>query len=276
MACMRFFLITLMLIGVFPLYSSDMHFPWVVYYSDKAPDSAFKPYNPIVLDSEFHPDINPLLADKKEVLGYLNLTEAEEYRLWFKQLKDMGVLIRKNPDWPDSWLIDIRNPKWKKLLLSEIIPSIFVQGFSGLCFDQIDNATLLEDEDPKKYKGMVAAAVDLIATIRSHFPGKRLMMNRGFEIIEYVGNSIDYIMAETLYTNYDFKTKKYMINPDYEEQLALINAGRKMFPHLVVFTLEYWDPADVKMYQKIYALERAQCLRPYVTTIGLNKITPEP
>ena len=59
--------------------ADDFH--WLVYYSDKAPSEAFKGYDLIVFDSQFHPPLRPLLDRGKTLLGYLNLGEASENRL---------------------------------------------------------------------------------------------------------------------------------------------------------------------------------------------------
>jgi polysaccharide biosynthesis protein PelA len=257
---------------------ASAQFPWVVYYSDRASAEDFEPYNPIVLDSDTHPPIASLKNQKKEVLGYIDLGEAEEWRSWFAEVKKENLLIRENPNWKGSWLVDIRNPFWKQLVLEKIIPSILAKGFSGLFFDQLDVSLALEEEDPKKYKGMTAAAVDLVLSIRSRFPDAKLMMNRAYAILPQVGQKIDYELAETLYSKYDFTKKQYFIlkESDYTWQLDQLNQARKTFPHLVLFSLDYWDPADKKMIKKIYSVERAQCIRPYVSSLALDTVIPEP
>lgn len=270
----------MLLLLLFPFFflSADEHFPWVVYYNDKEPVEAFKPYNPIIFETLSHPPLDPLLKMNKEILGYLALGEVSEWHPWFSSLKEQGILVHENNDWPKSWMIDIRQPFWKQLLLTEIIPNIFNQGFTGLFFDQLDVPLEWEKKNPAKYKGMTAAAVDLIKAIRTQFPGKRLMLNRAYEILPQVGNMIDYELAETLYTSYDFQTKKYFVRPsnEFDWQVSQLNKARTQFPHLVVFSLDYWDPKDAAVYKKIYELARHFCIRPYVSTIELDQIIPEP
>lgn len=269
----------LLFLIVFPLILSahEATFPWVVYYNDQAKPEEFEAFNPIILDSQHHPELEPILKTKKEVLGYLNLTEAEDRQPWFQSVKDKGLLIKSNHIWAGGWAVDIRDPFWKDLLVSKIIPEIFAKGFTGLFFDQIDIPIALEKEDPIKYKGMTAAAVDLVQTICKKFAPKRFMLNRGYEILPEVGNVIDFELAETLYSSFDFETKTYYVRPEkeFEWQLEQLNQARKMFPHLVIFSLDYWDPEDTEMIKKIYAIERENCLRAYVTSPDLGTITRE-
>ena len=259
------------------LFTEEPTFPWVVYYGSALPTEALEPYNPILLDRDYPFPLEPLLKKKKEVLGYVNLAEVEDRDPWFSKIKDRGLLIKKNDDWVGSWSIDIRHPYWKDLLLTEIIPGLISQGFTGLFFDQLDISLDHEAKEPAKYKGMGAAAVDLIHSIREKFPHQRIMMNRAYALLPEVGDDINYELAETLYTIYNFETKEYRIRSKQEIdwQLAQLDNARKQFPHLVMFSLDYWDPKDTEMYKKIYAMEREFCLRPYVSTPPLDIIISE-
>jgi len=259
------------------LFSRENKFPWIVYYGEELPAKSFAPYNPIVLDSLSRPSITELIDKKKEVLGYLNLTQASERYSWFPLIKEKGLLISEDEVWQKDWDVDIRNPFWQDVVLNQVIPDIVAHGFTGLFLDQVDIAINFEQNDPIKYKGMAQASIDLIKAIRKKYPSKRLMLNRGFEILPQVGNDVDYLLAETLYTYLDFKTGKYTIRTDaeYDWGMDQINSAQALFPHLVIFSLDYWDPADKEMLKKIYSKERASCLRPYVTTPSLDLITPE-
>ena len=70
--------------------------PWVVYYSDTAPSSAFEPYRLIVLDSHHHPPLRPLSDRGKTLLGYLSLGEVNEGRDYFVEVKAQGFLLQEN------------------------------------------------------------------------------------------------------------------------------------------------------------------------------------
>jgi len=264
--------------GFSAMYARENIHPWVVYYSNKASIDAFESYNPILLDYETHPSLQPLLAMNKEIIGYVNIGEVEERNDCFDELKKENALINNNPDWPGSWSVDIRNQTWQNIILTRLIPDLLDQGFKGIFLDQIDVSLELENSNPKKYKGTTKAAIDLILAMREKFPKIKIWLNRAYEILPDVGHAIDYELAETLYTMYNFQTGKYSIRTKvgFDWQMDLLNKAKDQFPHLIVFSLEYWDPKDTKMYEKIYAMERKLGLRPYVTTPFLDKIIPEP
>lgn len=251
---------------------------WVVYYTDKAPIEAFEAYDICVFDSLTHPPLIPLKQDKKTLLGYVSLGEVEQYRPYFKDVKEQNLFIKENPNWKGSYYVDLRNPLWAKRVIEEIIPRLIRKGFDGIFMDTLDNAEFLEDTDPVLYKGMKEAAINLVKAIRQNYPTLKIMMNRGFQILPKLVNVIDMEMGEVIYTHYNFKTKKYNFQP-IEEQNACLKAlqeAQKSNPHLQVFTLDYWNKNDPKGIAKIYKRQRENGFIPYVATIKLNEIIPEP
>ncbi len=56
---------------------------------------------------------------------------------------------------------------------------------------------------------MKSAAIDLVNAIHQQFPHQRIMLNRAYDIVPEVGNSIGYLLAETLYTFYHFDKNEY-------------------------------------------------------------------
>ena len=72
---------------------SDLSVPWVVHYANKAPISAYDPYEVIIVDSDTHPNLSELKrSGQKIVLGYISVGEVERYRKYFGLVKEAGHL----------------------------------------------------------------------------------------------------------------------------------------------------------------------------------------
>lgn len=256
-----------------PLYCN-----WLVYYNNQAPTSAFAEFNPIALDADVHPALPPLLAEGKTLLGYISLGEVGNYRYYFQQVQQAGILISQDPNYPGSWYVDIRSPFWTNLMITEVLPNIFSQGFQGLIMDNLDIPIYLEEINPSAYSGMTQAAVNLVIAIRNAFPNAPLMMNRAYEIVTDVGNYITYELGESVYTTYDFGTGQYEYQTEdgYQYGLYYLEGALAQFPNLQVMSLDYWDPNDPATVEQIYRVERNNGFVPYVTDISLQNITPEP
>lgn len=270
--------ILLMLTSVMLAGAGASRRPWVVYYSDGAHAEEFRNYDLIVFDSEVHPPLAPIAARGARVLGYLSLCEVERQRNGYAAAKDAGLLAGKNPSWPDSYYVDVRDPRWRKIVVGQLAPKILSSGFQGLFLDTLDDAAELEQRDPKKFRGMKAAAIELVREIRQAAPGTTLMVNRGYDLLPEIAASVDIVLGESVYATYDFATKKYhrVAGEDYRDQVALLTKLRSAKPSLRICTLDYWDPGDRGGMRQIYREERSHGFDPYVATISLDQLVREP
>lgn len=270
-------LLFLAVVAVSPaIAGADM--PWVVYYGDREPVSAFEPFDLVVLDSDVHPRLQPLLDRGKILLGYLSLGEVAGHRDHFAQVRAEGLLVRENTHWAGSWFVDLRDPRWTSRVVEDLVPAILRQGFHGLFIDTLDNAEDLERSDPQTYAGMRDAAVRLVRTIRLHYPDTLIMLNRAYLILPEVATSIDMALGESSYTDYDFATGAYDYCESalYSWQAERLEDARAANPRLELMTLDYWDPEDAAGVARIYARQRARGFAPYVATIALDRIHQEP
>jgi uncharacterized protein (TIGR01370 family) len=252
--------------------------PWLVYYADTAPLEAFDPYGLVVLDREHHPALEPLSDSGKTLFGYISVGEASEDRAEFDRVKSWGILRGENPFWKGSYFVDLRDPRWGKMLIEETIPDILQRGFQGVFLDTLDNPIELERRDPIKNAGMTQAAARLVKAFKLHWPRVPLILNRGYGLLPMVGGTVEYVLGESIYTDYDFETKRYSkVEPAlYREQVEILQNAAKQNPQLKILTLDYWDPADTATIAEIYKTERANGFLPYVATIDLDLIVPEP
>lgn len=252
--------------------------PWLVYYADAEPVEAFQPFDLLVLDSQFHPPL-PVLRDRgKVLLGYISLGEVEQHRPWFDAVRAEGILLQENKFWPGSFFVDVRDRRWVKRVIEDLIPDILHAGFDGLFFDTLDNPLYLEESDPQTYAGMTEAAARLVRAIRLNYPTVPIMLNRGYGLLPEVETAIDMVLGESVYADYDFETQTYgRVEPAlYQEQVDLLQAAKARRPALRVMTLDYWDPADRAGVAEIYRVQRANGFEPYVATIDLDVIVPPP
>jgi uncharacterized protein (TIGR01370 family) len=251
---------------------------WAVIYSSEVTEAELAPFDLLVLDDRHHPPIEPLRAAGKQVLVYLSAGEVEKTRPYFGAVEMEGSLVEENPNWSGAFRIDLRDKRWQWRLIERIIPSLLAQGFDGLFLDTLDTAGYLESLDPVRFAGMTAAAAELVQRIRTRFPQARIMMNRGFALLPAVESSIDALLAESAYARYDFERKTYGLTPEAEYAYAkdLLRALRARRPELAIYSLDYWNPGDAEGIRRIYQVQRANGFRPYVSTILLNGIVPEP
>lgn len=249
---------------------------WALYYAADAEPIAFAPYEMVVLDGDRHPPIGPLVERGKTVLGYLSLCEAASTRSYFGDLRAEGLLLDEHPVWRGSHYIDVRDARWSRRVIEDLIPRLLRRGFTGVFLDTLDDAAMLDRQAGRH--GMREAAIRLVKAIRRHYPDLTLMMNRGYDLLPAVERDVDAVLAESLHGTYDFATKQYrrVSAADTAAQLAVLRAARARRPALRLYALEYWDPEDRDGVAGLYRTARAAGLEPYVATIELDRLVPEP
>jgi uncharacterized protein (TIGR01370 family) len=251
---------------------------WVVVYTEKPKVDEFRDYDLVVLDSTHHPPIRPLIEQRKTVIGYISLGEVENYRDYYKAVEAEGILYEKNPNWPDSRYIDVRDPRWTKRVVEDLIPRILHKGFQGIFIDTLDNPAEMERRDPVKFKGMTEAGANLVKAIRRHHPRIYIMLNRSYEILPSVEGQIDSVLGESVFTEIDFEKKAYRLAaPDvYRLQVQWLTEAKRRQPKLKVYTLDYWPPTDVAGVARIYTEQRKNGFIPYVSVKDLDRVLKEP
>ena len=251
---------------------------WVLYYGADAPPESFADYSLIVLDTDYRSPIRPLLRPGRTVLGYVSLGQAESHRGYFAKVKQAGLLLGPAARWPGSFNVDIRDYRWTNVIIEERIPAVLARGFDGVFLDTLDSAIHLEHSDPHTYGGMTAAAGYLVRVIRERFPHIKIMLNRSYTLLPVVDRYVDFLLGESTYAGYDFVHKRYIRRPraEHDREAKLLAEAKQRRPHLQIMTLDYWEPDDRDFIERIYSSQRALGFVPYVATIKLNHIVPEP
>jgi len=251
---------------------------WGVDYSATSDPVVARDFDLLVLEPDHSRSIAPLRGPGSRLLGYISLGEIERSRPFVDQLDRAEALRAPNPNWPDARLVDLRHPAWRSLVLDQLIPAILAKGYDGIFMDTLDNAEAMEQADPSRNGGMVAAAVDVVRAIRARFPGITIMMNRGYALLPQSAKFVDLVLGEAMATRWNFKTSRYEFTSpeDWTWQADRLRGAKRANPALELATLDYWEPTDEATVTRLYARERAAGFQPYVATLALDRLIPEP
>ncbi|GJE42605.1 endo alpha-1,4 polygalactosaminidase [Methylobacterium soli] len=251
---------------------------WCVFYGEDVDPAVLKGFDIVVLDPGFKGSIEAVTAQGSKAVGYLSLGEIKRDGPFFAALDDPSAILSENPHWPGTYLVDVRSPGWHRLILDVAVPRLLAQGFTGLFFDTLDTPPHLEQLDPERNRGMRGAAIALVQAIRRRHPATTLVMNRGYALLPDLADDIDALVAESLLTTFDPQTRAYRwVDPrTVELQMLALRPLRARAHPLSILSLDYWDPADSATIRTIYDRERRLGHVPYVSTILLDQLVPEP
>ena len=125
---------------------------------------------------------------------------------------------------------------------------------------------------------MTDAAVRLVQSIRSRYPGATIMVNRGYGVLPRIVDDIDMVMGESVRSTYDPVYNDYRLVPDdaYRWQCDRLREVRLLRREVGIFTLDYWFPDDAVGISRLYTEEQANGFTPYVATIDLGRVVTAP
>ena len=221
-------------------------------------------YDLLVVESAHfnYAEISFLKRNNKKVLAYISLGEINENARDFKLLK--STVTDKNMDW-NSYYLDIASEKVKTILESRI-RNIYFMGYDGLFLDNIDNYSTYGVQFH-----LQSNLVAFVKKMRQDFPTKVLIQNSGLELVRHLDSSVDYILVESVFTDYNFAEKKYLMRTpeSMNQRLQAIKQSVKDY-HKKVLLLEYVEEGGaIKNLRKKLNKERI----PYqIAEISLQKI----
>jgi polysaccharide biosynthesis protein PelA len=253
------------------------HPRFVVYYGT-ADVAGLYQYDVAVLDSDVDQAILRKFSVDSLLLGYLSLGEVHQGRSYADKLTRQGLLLSRNPNWPEGQFVDVRDGRWRQLVIHDLVPAILERGFKGLFFDTLDSPAFLEQSDPVAYRGMTDAAAELVLAIRRAFPNLPIMVNRGYAVLPRIASEIDMVMGESVHSTYDAAKKSYVhVAPENVKwQLDRLNDARRICPSMLLFSLDYWSPGDSGGIARVYAEAETNGLVPYVATFDLSQVVTRP
>ncbi len=217
----------------------------------------------------------PVVSGKTVYFAYLSLGEIDSGSNVEKALSAIPgelsrVTLSKNSFW-HSRVADIRRSSFRQALLMQINRDVR-KGFGGLFFDTLDSPLEFRYQHPNKGKGIRLAIKSFIETVHASYPGIRIIVNRGFEILPSLAPLISGVLYEDFCSRFDETTKTYVSVPEEERQLFLgrIRQSKQRNPVLVGLALDYDDPAAPRFFRSCGQMARKDGLLHYTSDWTLS------
>ena len=174
------------------------------FYAGSPPIAELAAHDRVVLDPRLVTDaeVAKLRATGTDVHAYVSIGEIEPSDQFYDSIPQSAVLAT-NEGWNTS-VIDLTSPAWRSLILEKRIAPLARRGFNGLFLDTLDSYHLTKDLERQK-----AALVSLIGEIQTTSPNLKLLLNRGFEVLDALPAKVTGVVAESLYKSFNPSTGEY-------------------------------------------------------------------
>ena len=248
-----------------------------LYYGHHIPLGELRTFDLVVVDPD-HPahQINASRSAPR-IYAYASVTEVQPSRPYYRDIPDHWKLAR-NQDW-QSDVVDQSVAAWPDFFASRVIAPLWERGYRGFFLDTLDSYRLAARFDEQaQQQGLVR----VIETLHQRFPGIRLILNRGFDILPRVRGKVEMVAAESLYRRWNPTSRSYEEVPEQDRQWLLGQLRtvqqRDDLPALVI---DYVAPHDRALARSTAQKILRDGFIPWVTdarlsTIGIGSIEPVP
>lgn len=232
------------------------------FYAPNPPLDELKIFDLVVVD----PDTTGILpqaynSSRSQLFAYLSVGEADPARAWYSRIKP-GWLIADNDTWK-SKVVDLSNQEWRAFFLDEIFEPLWETGYRGFFLDTLDSYRLVKDKG--LHSGLESGLVEIIREIKRRHPEARLIMNRGFEVLEQVKGAAFAVASESLFQNFNPVTGEYGVVAEQDRQWLLQKFAEVQKSGLPVISIDYVAPGNRDLARKTAARIRELGFIPWVT-----------
>jgi len=242
------------------------------YYGALPPVEQLSRFNRVVVEAEnVTPDERKsLLRNGVEVIAYVSLGEVNRTRFWFDEVKESWKR-GENTAW-NSVIVDLQNLEWHRYLLEKRLTPLWNQGYQGFFLDTLDSYMRLfsAEAQAQQRRGLVT----LIAEIYRRFPGVKLVLNRGFEVMPEVFQYADGVVAESLFRRWNPVESRYLEVPKADRDWLLFELQRVVKDyHLAVTVIDYLPSESVELTKQVAQKIDLLGFSPWVSVPELNSIS---
>ena len=231
-------------------------------------------------ESILHPtvDLDPklLAAAGHSALGYLSIGEIAPDAPYRDRAIAFGVPRPMRNDIWKSEVVDLGASEWREFVLQDLAPGIIDKGFDGIFLDTMDAVEMLMGRFPDRAPEFREGLIRLVKDLRLAFPDKRIVVNRGFAVMDELLSEIDGVMVESVFGSFDHKSGAFL-SVDAAQTTAILNlvtpiqtAGKD------VYVLDYANPMEPALGQEISRKASDLGFHTFVSTPALGGISVAP
>ena len=246
--------------------------------------SAHVPTAPLVAHplSIVHPsatmDLDAAHRAGNSVLAYLSVGEVASDAPYRAEIVRRALpLAGRNAEWKSD-LIDLTDPRWAEFLVDDLAAAAAKRGFDGFFLDTLDAVELVAPGNAARTDALRRGLVVVVQRLRAAFPKRRIVVNRGFRAFAELRESIDGVLAESVFGTQDFATKNYRAVAPADTEALLSELRRVAAAGRAVYVLDYADPMAAAATAAMSIADRIRALgfHAFVSTPTLDGVALAP
>jgi hypothetical protein len=207
---------------------------------------------------------------QSKLYAYTSLGEVAADKSYASQIPQLAKVSR-NPAWSTD-VLDQTSSVWRDFYIEKIVAPLWARGFRGVFIDTLDSYQL-SAKTPEQRALQEAGMVETLRQLHNRFPGIRLILNRGFEILPQVHQWVTAVAAESLFQGWDNATHSFVSVNDANQKWLLMQLNKiKNDYRLPVIVIDYAAPKTRELAREISKKIHLAGFIPWVTNPELDML----
>jgi len=247
-----------------PLSASFAHKSALVYYGDTLSYPMAGVHDYIIVEPA-HTNVytHGFSVYKEKIYAYLSVVEQEKRR----EDLDPQWIVGENKEW-NSALCDIANESYQEYLL-ERLSNLKKSGFENFFFDTMDSYMLYAKDTTQKEKYQ-QALIAFLQKVNRRFPEAKIVLNRGFELLESVHTIIEAVLFESYHYRLANNKEEYE-KVSQEEKAWLDGHIEKIKSYGIdIIALDYLPMEEKEKIEETKEIILARGMIPYISVKELD------
>ena len=224
---------------------------YCVNYSATPDLEELKRFDELILSPYARIDIHSLIRSAQLPYAYLSVVEVADDAHYRDQVRKSGIhTVGENTTW-NSAVMDVSDPKWADFVVDVLAKDAVDKGFRGFFLDTADSIAIAEKAEPARKAQFRQGLVNLIKRLKSTYPKRNIILNRGFPLLADLVGTIDGVLVESLFRKYDFKSKSYIAEELAGTKWLLNTLAKVKDAGLDVYILDYVAPTEPKLAREV-------------------------
>ncbi len=249
------------------------------FYGEHPPLDILADFDWVVVQPDALKNPATLAGPHTRVFAYVSLGETETDGPTAHALPAQCRLGENRP-W-HSWVVDQRAAVCRTFYTAHVIAPLLARGYRDFFFDTLDSYRLVLKTQAQR-QAYRNGLVSLIKSIHQADPDGRILLNRGFHLLDALkGQGLVGVAAESLYRGWDQAARRYvaLAPSDTHALLARLDHVRRL--GLTAIAIDYLPPGHVAQAQQLAERILRHGIVPYVAdaqldTVGVSSITALP
>lgn len=264
--CSRLFFVFLLLTGTlfaFPQKSA------IIYYADDISYANVGAHDYIILEPDnVSPYTHGFKTYKKKIYAYVSLGETVSSRTYASEIRPEWKL-KQNRLW-NSTVMDVSNDAYHEFIYDKVIQPLVDKGYENIFFDTLDayQSVAATAQENEKYR---LGLIRFIKKLKHRFPTMKLILNRGFEIMDEVHQELEAVLFESLFYGLSSKDLSYTAVKQEDRAWLLAKVDTLKSYGLDVIALDYIDINEKEKIADTVEKIKALGIIPYVSNKALTR-----